>query len=170
MKDLPPPRDPVEAMGETYELLLEKTLQDAHQEGNSLHDMADTVRKNLAALNKFSEEELTSFEGWVKRDLINAAWYLQETGKALGDWLGFDLSLIKNEFWELFAAAADKTTTELSQMKLQAENAEYHTGEITGLGTLACDQCGETLHFHKPGRIPPCPKCKGTHFHRQNFL
>jgi Zn finger protein HypA/HybF involved in hydrogenase expression len=54
-------------------------------------------------------------------------------------------------------------------LKMQAELAEYHSGEIIGLGTLACDKCGEKLHFHNPGRIPPCPKCHGTHFHREHI-
>lgn len=169
MNELPPPHDPVEAMGEAYELLLEKALQKAHQGGAAVHDMMDVVRRDIVALNKFDDDEIVKLEHYVKRDLIDAAWYLDKTGKELQDWLGFDVALIKREFWERFSAAADQTTTALYQLKLQAANAEYHTGELTGLGTLVCDQCGETLHFHKPGHIPPCPKCNSTHFHRQNF-
>lgn len=167
MNELPPPHDPVEAMGEAYELLLEKALQKAHQGGVVVHDMMDVVRGDIAALNKFDDAEIVKLEHYVKRDLIDAAWYLDTTGKALKDWLGFDVALIKREFWERFSAAADQTTVALNQLKLQAANAEYHTGELTGLGTLVCDQCGEALHFHKPGHIPPCPNCNGTHFHRQ---
>ncbi|MHB1620235.1 MAG: zinc ribbon-containing protein [Sulfuricella sp.] len=169
MKDLPPPHDPIEAMGEAYELLLEKALQKAHQSGAALHHVIGEIRGDTPALNKLKEEDVVKLEGYVKRDLIDAARYQDKTGKALQDWLGFDLALIKHEFLEMFSAAADKTTTELLLLKLQAENAEYHTGEITGLGTLVCDQCGEKLLFHKPGHIPPCPKCNSTHFHRQNF-
>ena len=167
MNELPPPHDPVEAMGEAYELLLEKALQKAHQGGVVVHDMMDVVRHDIAALNKFDDDEIVKLEHYVKRDLIDAAWYLDTTGKELKDWLGFDVALIKREFWERFSAAADQTTVALNQLKLQAANAEYHTGELTGLGTLVCDQCGEALHFHKPGHIPPCPSCNGTHFHRQ---
>jgi len=169
MKDLRPPRDPIEAMGEAYELLLEKAFQKAHQSGAALHHMIGEIRGETPALKQLKEEDVVKLEGYVKRDLIEAARYRDKTGKPLHDWLGFDMSLIKHEFFELFSAAADKTTTELMRLKLQAENAEYHTGELTGLGTLVCDQCGEKLHFHKPGHIPPCPKCISTHFHRQNF-
>jgi hypothetical protein len=42
----------------------------------------------------------------------------------------------------------------------------YRTGEITGPGTLVCDNCEERLHFHKAGHIPPCPKCHGVIYHR----
>lgn len=169
MKDLLPPHDPVEAMGEAYELLLEKALQKAHQSGAVVHDMMDVVRRDIVALNKFDDGEIVKLEHYVKRDLINAAWYLDTTGKALKDWLGFDVALIKHEFWARFSEAADQTTVALSQLKLLAANAEYHSGELIGLGTLVCDQCGQKLHFHKPGHIPPCPKCTSTHFHRQNF-
>ncbi|MES1998891.1 MAG: zinc ribbon-containing protein [Pseudomonadota bacterium] len=169
MKDLLPPHDPVEAMGEAYELLLEKALQKAHQSSAVVHDMMEVVRRDIVALNKFDDEEIVKLEHYVKRDLINAAWYLDTTGKALKDWLGFDVALIKNEFWARFSEAADQTTVALSQLKLLAANAEYHSGELIGLGTLVCDQCGQKLHFHKPGHIPPCPKCTSTHFHRQNF-
>jgi hypothetical protein len=169
MKDLPPPGDPIEALGEAYELLLENALQKAHQSGAVLHRMIDEIRGDILALNKLGEDEVVKLEEYVKRDLIDAAQYMDKTGKELKDWLGFDLALIKRDFWKMFSAAADKTTTELVQIRLRAEIAEYHTGELIGLGTLVCDQCGEKLHFHKPSHIPPCPKCNSTHFHRHYF-
>ena len=159
----------IETLDEAYEVLLERALRKAQQRDAALHHMIGEVRGDTPALIKLKEEDVVKLEGYVKRDLIDAARYRNKTGGSLQDWLGFDLALIKNEFLEMFSAAADKTTTELMLLKLQAESAEYHTGELTGLGTLACDQCGEKLHFHKPGHIPPCPKCNSTHFHRQNF-
>ena len=169
MKDPSPPHDPIETLNEAYEVLLERALLKAHQRGTVLHHMIGEIRDDAPALIKLKAEDVTKLEGYVKRDLIDAARYQDKTGKSLQDWLGFDLALIKNEFLEMFSAAADKTTTELLLLKLQAENAEYHTGELTGLGTLVCDQCGEQLHFHKPGHIPPCGKCSNTHFHRQKY-
>lgn len=169
MKKLRPPHDPVEAMGEAYELLLEKAMQKAHQSGSFVHSMIDEIRRDVVALNKFSDAEVAKLEAYVKRDLTDAARYKGKTGKTLTDWLGFDAALMKQEFWELFSEAADQTTTALNELKQQAEYAEYHTGELTGLGTLICDQCHEKLRFHKPGHIPPCPKCNSTRFHRQHF-
>ena len=169
MKELLPPRGPVEAMGEAYELLLENALEKAHQGGKVVHDMINEIRADMVALNKFSDDEVAKLEEYMKRDLTDAAQYLDKTGKELKDWLGFDVALVKHEFWERFSEAADQTTIALYQLKQQAANAEYHSGELIGLGTLVCDQCGEKLCFHKPGHIPPCPKCNSTHFHRQNF-
>ena len=167
MKDVLPSH--IETLDEAYEVLLERALRKAQQRDAALHHMIGEVRGDTPALIKLKEEDVVKLERYVKRDLIDAARYRNKTGGSLQDWLGFDLALIKNEFLEMFSAAADKTTTELLLLQLQAESAEYHTGELTGLGTLACDQCGEKLHFHKPGHIPPCPKCNSTHFHRQYF-
>lgn len=169
MKDLPSPHDLFEAMGEAYELVLEKALQRLHQSGAMAHQMIDEVRGDIVALNKLSEDEVIKLEEYVKRDLVDAAQYLDKTGKELKDWLGFDVALMRQEFWERFSEAADHTTTTLYEFKRQAEDAEYHSGELVGLGTLVCDQCGEKLHFHKPGRIPPCPRCNSAHFHRQHI-
>lgn len=169
MKDLLPPRSPIETLDEAYKVLLERALQKARQKGAALHHMIGEVRGDSPALINLNEEDVVKLESYVKRDLIDAARYQEKTGKSLQDWLGFDLALLENEFLEMFSVAADKTTTELLLLKLQAERAEYHTGELTGLGTLVCDQCNDKLHFHKPGHIPPCPKCSSTHFHRQHL-
>lgn len=169
MKKSLPPHDPIETMGDAYELLLDKALQKAHQSGDAVHHVIDEIQNDIAAVNKFGDDEVVKLKEYVKRDLIDAAVYLDKTDKELAFWVGFDVALIKREFWELFSKAADQTTKALYQLKREAEYAEYHTGELTGLGTLVCDHCGEKLHFHKPGHIPPCPKCNSTHFHRQHF-
>ena len=64
-----------------------------------------------------------------------------------------------------------KTRLELEKLADQAREASrYHTGEVTGPGTLICEGCGKEIHFHKAGRIPPCPGCQGTGFTRQTTM
>jgi hypothetical protein len=140
-----------------YETSLAKLLQKSKQADKSLHSLLEE-----------DASEFTQMAQWIKRDLIAAAQHLNESGQELKDWLGFDLKLIKNELWQRFTEAADKATLELLKLKKIAANAEYHTGEIVGLGSLICDQCQAQLHFYKPGHIPPCAKCHGTRFHRLN--
>lgn len=144
-------------VSQDYSAALEKTLQQSKKPDSSLHQLLDDA-----------SDELYQYKQYIKRDLVDAAQHLAETGEELKDWLGFDLLLIKNELWQQFTEAADQTSLELLKLKHIAANAEYHTGEIIGLGTLSCDQCQAQLHFHKPGRIPPCAKCHGTNFHRFN--
>ncbi|MFO1421957.1 MAG: hypothetical protein U1F59_13665, partial [Candidatus Competibacteraceae bacterium] len=47
-----------------------------------------------------------------------------------------------------------------------AEVERYRGGEITGPGTLQCEECGERVTFQAPAAIPPCPACGGTVFLR----
>jgi hypothetical protein len=169
MNNLLPPNDPVEAMGEAYELLLESALQKTRQSGALVHQMIEECRGDIVALNKFGDHEIVMLEDYVRRDLMDAARYLDKTGNDLKFWLGFDVARVKREFWERFSEAADQAAIALHQFNEQAANAEYHSGELVGLGTLVCDQCGEKYHSHKPDRIPPCSKCNNTHFHRPNF-
>ena len=151
-------KDDQDKVAGDYESSLAKLLQKSKQADKSLHNL----------LEEEDASEFTQMAQWIKRDLIAAAQHLNESNQELKDWLGFDLKLIKNELWQRFTEAADKTTLDLLKLKQIAANAEYHTGEIVGLGSLICDQCQAQLHFYKPGHIPPCAKCHGTRFHRLN--
>jgi pyruvate-formate lyase-activating enzyme len=146
-----------EEISGAYESSLAKLLKKSAQDDTSLHSLLDE-----------DVSEFKQMAQWIKRDLIAAAQHLNESGQELKDWLGFDLKLIKSELWQQFTEATDKTTLELLKLKKIAANAEYHTGEIIGLGTLICDQCNAQLHFYKASHIPPCAKCHGTRFHRLN--
>ncbi|MHB8252523.1 MAG: zinc ribbon-containing protein [Acidiferrobacter sp.] len=169
MKNTSPPPDNLETMAEAYQELLAKALQKARQTGTRLYHVLSDMRHDIVAMGKIGDHEVVQLEQYVKRDLQDAAHYLADTGKELTDWLGFDATLVERTFWDMFSEAANKTTTELLQIRIQAAAAGYHTGELAGLGTLVCDQCGEQLHFHKPGHIPPCPRCRNTHFKRQTM-
>ncbi|MDH5766794.1 MAG: zinc ribbon-containing protein [Gammaproteobacteria bacterium] len=170
MSQLPPPRDPIEVLGTAYELLLEKALDEAHRlkdkTGPVLHKIIDASSERLSELGELTEIEAEKISRYLKRDLIEAASYISETGDDLKKWLAIDTDIIEDYLLEQLQKAADQTTVQLNQLKTSAENAEYHTGEICGPGVLICDQCGKQLHFHRAGHIPPCPKCKNSIFHR----
>ena len=170
MGKLPPPRDPLEVLGEAYELLLEKSLEEAKKAKDksapALHKLIEESSERLTELGELTEEQAAKVSEFLRRDLKEAASYMQETGEDFKKWLGIDTAMIEDYLFNRFKEAADQTTIELLKIKQSAENAEYHTGEIIGPGVLLCDSCGEQLHFHKAGHIPPCPKCKHSIFHR----
>jgi hypothetical protein len=147
---------------------VEQTIQKAEK------DVMPTLEKNIeAAQEKATElEELTREEAerigtYLRRDLVDAANYLAETGDELRDWLRFDLELIEDRLLDSFTGLVDRTRLELQELAQQAmQYGEWHTGEIVGIGTLRCKSCGELLHFHATGHIPPCPACHGTTFKR----
>lgn len=171
MSELKPPHDPVEAMGEAYELMLERISDGYHKlekkAGPPLTQLLADAKEKSVELGELSREEADKLAEYLRRDLEDAGSYLARTGSEFSEWLGFETSLLGDRLLELFKKAADKTTLELMKLEAGPETpALYNTGEITGIGTLICTECGETLHFKKPGRIPPCPKCHATTFQR----
>jgi Zn finger protein HypA/HybF involved in hydrogenase expression len=67
----------------------------------------------------------------------------------------------------MFAGVADQTSLALREMAERARQASlYHAEEVTGPGSLVCERCGEVVHFRHVSRIPPCPNCHHTAFHR----
>jgi hypothetical protein len=169
MNTTPPRHELTKKLSTAYEALLGNAIHRAQQSGAVLHHIIDEVHDDIAALNIFSKDETALLKAYVKRDLADAATYLNSTGKELKDWLGFDLTQIESGLWSTFSAAADKTALELMQIRQQALDNSYVTGELAGIGTLLCDFCATPIQFHEPGYIPPCPKCHHTHFHRPVF-
>jgi len=162
--------DPLDVLGAAYEKLYEHIAADIHKlknfSNNDLYQIIEKAKDKAVEIDGLAEEDAIQLTQWLKRDFDDAVRYLSETGHEIKDWLGFESSLLENELFYMFLEAADKTTVELQQFKDNATHPKYHTGEITGPGTLSCNECGEKLHFYRAGKIPPCPKCHATVFHR----
>ena len=168
-----PQHDPIDALGEAYEKMFERAAEHfQHAEEKSLpllHRLVDEARDEAISLKEITRDDANQVADYLKRDLSHANRYLAETGHELKDWLGFETSLVETGLLDLMLKAADPTIVNLNEFKESLEQlATRHTGEITAPGTLTCDQCGEQLHFHRISRVPPCPRCHGTAFHRQS--
>ncbi len=118
----------------------------------------------FAQLQDWSKEEIDLISRYVKRDLHDAASKMEQENKSFQQWLDFDLQQTEEKLLSVFANMADKTRLELDHLEEMAN--EWHTGEVTSIGTLVCKKCAKELHFHKAGRIPPCPVCHHTEFKR----
>lgn len=168
----PPHVDPLDAMGAAYENMYERVAENLHkakdQSGPLLHKLIDEAKDKAIELEEVVEEDAEKLSSWLKRDLDDAISHMSETDEKLKDWLGFETTLIESALIYFLLETADKTTVELLKLKQDAERPYiYRTGEMTGPGTLICDNCEEHLHFHKVGHIPPCPKCHGVSYHRK---
>lgn len=170
MKD-PQHHDPIDALGEAYEKLYEYVADNFHHAEKKskplFNNLIKEARDKTVEFRELSEHDADKVVDWVKRDMTDAANYLAESGRELRDWLGFETTLVENKLLDLLNKAADQTTVKLLQINKESHSVTtYYTGEVTGPGTLACDQCNEQLLFHRTGKIPPCPKCHATSFHR----
>jgi hypothetical protein len=149
-----------DAVKNTWHDAEEKTLP-------TLKQALEKAEQTASDLGELSREEIQKLSDYLQRDIHDAAHALADNGRQLADWLEFDLDLAESKFGEWVAKVANPTTLELQLWRERAKIGEWHTGEITGAGTLVCDRCGEEIHFDKPGHIPPCPKCKGTVFRKE---
>lgn len=127
----------------------------------------DNAKQQAIELKEITKEEAEKLGQYLRRDIHDAAEHLEHTGEELSTWFSFDLKLIEDRIFDMFSKIADKTRFELAQLAAQAKRSqEYHTGEITSIGTLACQNCDTLIHFKKTSKIPPCPKCHKTVFVR----
>lgn len=155
-----------------YERMLERVRQAVAEaeEGvkPKVEQLVDAAAEKSAELGELTREEADKVAEYLKRDLRDAGEFLaSDTTKELKDWLRIDLDLIEARILDALSLLVDPTDVEWIMLAERARLAEWHTGEVTGPGTLVCSNCGEELHFHKPGHIPPCPKCGGTVFRRK---
>jgi polyhydroxyalkanoate synthesis regulator phasin/predicted RNA-binding Zn-ribbon protein involved in translation (DUF1610 family) len=156
---------------QAYEEMLQRThaaMEQAEKETvPALREFLDKARDSMVELGELTREEAAKVADYVERDIKEAAEYLTQTGADLRQWWRFDVSQVQERLLEMFSSVADQTSLQLQNWARQARQAVgYHTGEITGPGTLLCAACGAELQMHKPGHIPPCPKCHGTLFKR----
>ncbi len=134
---------------------------------NTLRQRIETAIETAVNLEELSRDEAENIGDYLLRDLQDAAKFIVSTEQALVDWISFDLELIEERLLNMFSLMVDQSLLELDNLAERAHQAmEWHTGEITGLGTLYCANCNKTIHFKKPDYIPACPNCESTLFTR----
>ena len=163
--------DPIDTLGAAYEKMYERAVTNLHtakdKSGPLLHKLIDDAKLKAIDMEELAIDDASQIADWLKRDLDDKVNYLVYTENEVKDWLGFETALIENAVLDLMLKTADKTTLELLNMKEKLQpSASYNSGEVTGPGTLQCDECDEKIHFHKAGKIPSCPNCNATTFHR----
>ena len=150
-----------------YNLMMERAREVMAQAGKGAAHGIDAAMEKATELEELTSEEAEQVGNYVRRDLHDAANFINDSGSELRDWLRFDLEVVEQSLADIFAQMVDHTKLELDKLEQRATAiGEWHTGEVVGIGTLECKGCGEKLHFHHTGHIPPCPKCRGTAYRR----
>jgi len=153
-------------LARAYKRMLERARAMLEQE-TTLKSAVETARQNAVEFGELTREEADQISYYVRRDLHDAGEYLSRTGREFREWAQIDLSMAEQGLVDLFMRAADRTRLEFEAFARELkEGPPYHSGEMTGAGTLSCQNCGQTMNFHGPAHIPPCPKCRGKVFRR----
>lgn len=158
---------------DAYDTMVER-LHDTVEKAEKL--AIPTIDQNLqqakekaVELGELTREEANKVADYLKRDIDDISVYLEETQEEFSDWLAFESTLIEGKIGDWLDLIADTTKLQLDKLSLDAIKAQlYHSGEITGPGTLECIACEQTMNFKKTGHIPPCPKCHKTEFKRHS--
>jgi predicted nucleic acid-binding Zn-ribbon protein len=132
-----------------------------------LRHAIEKAEEVTAELGELTREEAEKLGTYLQRDVEDAANYLAgPQGEELADWLRFDVEQVEERILEAFMSVADQTKIDLLRLETEAQLPNtYHSGEITGIGTLECTQCGKLYHFKQTGHIPPCA-CGNSVFSR----
>jgi polyhydroxyalkanoate synthesis regulator phasin len=167
------PSETVDHLVEAYERMLKRTrerLDEAEDAAPKLRDWLAKARDHMVELGELTREEANKISEYIERDIEDAAHYLADTGEDLKTWWRFDLQLIEDRLLDAFTSVADQTSLQLRALAERAQQARaerlYQSGEITGPGTLVCNNCGARLHFQRATRIPDCAECGGRDFRR----
>lgn len=147
---------------------LESTEDDV---ATRLQYVIDAAKEKAFELGGLTREEAEKVGEYLLRDMQDASGYLAQEGKQLGDWLKFDIELVEERLAEVLTETLDHavntTNLELQQLAdTAAKENLWYTGEVTGPGTLVCDNCGHELNFYHIQDVPGCPRCDGTIFKR----
>ncbi|MDH5386980.1 MAG: zinc ribbon-containing protein [Gammaproteobacteria bacterium] len=127
----------------------------------------DHALERLAEWGELTREEVDKIADYLRRDVEDAANFMEINRKELKDWLMYDYYMIEGTLGDTFSKMVDETRETLKKFENEASRiGEWHTGEIVGLGTFECIGCGEVIHFHKPGHMPPCPRCHDSKYRR----
>lgn len=145
-------------------------FEEADTSDSSLRKALDIARDRAAELGEITLDEAQEIAEYIKRDINDAAEYMMETSAEFGDWLMLDIEVIERKVVDMFLSVADRTRIELEQFKnYDHQPSVYYSGEITGPGTLICNQCGNKIAFTSTAQIENCPECNNNAFQRAEF-
>ncbi len=154
-------------MTERVKHYMDEFTEAEYQAVSQLRKSIQWAAEQAVELGELTHDEAQLIGSYLRRDLEDAGHYLATTGHELNDWLKFDIGYTETQMLDWFRSVADQTRLDMLKFNAELERAShYYTGEITGPGTLQCDNCGKQLSFTSAERVPSCPECHGTQFSR----
>ncbi len=146
---------------------LQQRLEKHEEERSSVAHLLQELRESGSEWSELSREEVDAVAGYLQRDLESAGTFLAETGEDIERWFQLEETLLEDRLRDLFTQLADPTRVALDRLDAAARAEQiYQQGELLGMGSLVCTECGHTMNFDETVIIPACPQCGATTFHR----
>jgi len=136
-----------------------------HKTSDTVDSALEKAKEEMVAAGDFGREQGDRFKAFLRRDLQAAQDGIAKMGEKTREMLephrvsaGIQgtVASILTALGSAFEDWADKIESRL----------DCKTGEMTTPGTLRCKKCDNEIKKHGTGRIPPCPKCRGTEFRK----
>ncbi|VUD68911.1 hypothetical protein TDB9533_04271 [Thalassocella blandensis] len=158
-----------EHIADIYEKLAERAHQIFRDSSEktlaSLEVAIEKAREGLVKAGEISQSESQRLKEYLRRDIEQGAKYFDTFKEQASEKL--QPGRVRANLLDLTSTLAHSASHLFDKLGEWADStASYHTGQVTGPGTLMCRHCSKEMNFKKSGNIPPCPSCKKTEFRR----
>ncbi|ROR77203.1 zinc ribbon family protein [Vibrio crassostreae] len=145
-----------------YEEAVEEVIETLKHSPEELNNKIETSGKYAKAANDMTKDELSLISAYVKSDLKEFSECYEESKS------GPFYLMIADSIWQGLLDITDRTKVEWVELFQDLEHQGlYQAGEVIGLGTLVCDECGHQTEYNHPTNIIPCIKCGSKGFSRK---
>ncbi|WP_207063350.1 zinc ribbon-containing protein [Motiliproteus sp. SC1-56] len=124
------------------------------------------------AAEEMTREEMDLLQAYLKRDLKDLGAFAHKTGEGLAAWLKFDLNVLEQRVADMLGSLADRTRIDYTELQQRLDHGpeDYLAGEVAGVGTLRCLDCGSLVSLHRTAVLEPCHDCGCHYFHRDSRI
>jgi DNA-directed RNA polymerase subunit RPC12/RpoP len=141
-------------------------LRKALEEGEAIGEAFwERLQEELIEWQHMTAPEARELTETLQQDWLAVRQAAGDLGGALRDWLHLGAQAVESYLEDWVALAADHAEVDWWFLqKKWKEAGRRRTGQQVTVGTYRCDNCGQRLSIHQPGKLPPCPKCHATRF------
>ncbi|WP_114766445.1 zinc ribbon-containing protein [Vibrio rhodolitus] len=145
-----------------YEDMFDDVVEALKHSPDEVNHVLETSGKYVDAANDMTKDELALISAYVKSDLKEFANNYEESKK------GPFYLMVADSIWQGLLDITDRTKVEWVELFADLEHQGlYEAGEVIGLGTLVCDECGHQTQYNHPTVIIPCTQCGHKAFSRR---
>ncbi|WP_275555467.1 zinc ribbon-containing protein [Mixta sp. Marseille-Q2659] len=152
-----------------YQQLIASLSERLTQGERDIDGMVERARQQLLMHSDLTRNEVNEVTRAVQRDLEEFARSYHENENDDPTDSVF-MRVIRESLWKELADITDKSQLEWREVFQDLNHhGVYQSGEVVGLGNLACEKCHFTRAIYTPETLTLCPECGHDHFQRQPF-